>query len=53
MKKAFTNEQEETVSRAMEDLICIMHDVEETGKNKRLVQALDTVIGILYNLLNK
>ena len=46
-------EQMEEITRAMETLITVMHDVEDTGKGKRIVQRLDKAIGILYNIISE
>lgn len=46
-------EQVEEITRAMKTLITVMHDVEDTGKGKRIVQRLDKAIGILYNIISE
>lgn len=45
-------EQIDEITMAMESLIEVMHEVEETGKGKRIAQQLDKAIGILYNIVS-
>lgn len=43
--------QRDDIAYAFDLLIHAMHDIEETGKNRRLVQKLDRIIGEIENLL--
>lgn len=43
--------QKEQIAQAMDLIIHVMREEEESGKHKRIVNALDKVTGELYNLL--
>lgn len=36
----------------LNDLIHLMHDVEDTGKNKRVSNKMDKAVGILYEIIS-
>ncbi len=48
-----TREQVEKLQHAMDNIFSVMCEIEETGKNKRVVKTLDKVIGILYEIIIK
>lgn len=50
--KKLTDEQIGKICHAMDNVIDVMHELEEAGKCKRIVNNLDKVCGILYNILH-
>lgn len=52
-KKKLTDEQMEKICHAMDYVIDVMHELEEAGKCKRIVNNMDKVCGILYNILHE
>lgn len=51
MKKHLTREQIEHLYHAIDEIHRVQSEIEESGKNKRIWQALDKCIGILYELV--
>lgn len=49
--KKLTVEQREKLQYAMDCVREVKNEIEETGKNKRIVNALDKVVGILDNVI--
>lgn len=49
MRKLNDNQREQIIY-AMECVRLVKNEIEETGKDKRIVNALDKVIGILDNI---
>ena len=45
--------QIEEIEHAMDSIHRVMEEIEESGKNKRVWNALDKCIGILYELVWK
>ncbi len=46
-----TRRQIEELSHAMDYTVKVMHEIEETGKDKRIAQKLDKAVGILYDVI--
>lgn len=46
-----TNEQREHIQHAMDEVHAVMLEVEESRNHKRIWNALDKVMGILYNVI--
>lgn len=43
--------QKHQIAQAMDLIIGVMREVEESGKHKRIVNALDKITGVLYNMI--
>ena len=50
-KKKLNAEQLEQLDCAMDCIRMVKNEIEETGKNKRIANALDKAIGILYDVI--
>lgn len=48
--KKLNDEQREKILHAMDCVRLVKNEIEETGKNKRISNKLDKVIGILDNI---
>lgn len=46
-----TDRQKDQIAKAMDLVVDVIREIETTGKNKRVINALDKVSGELYNLI--
>ena len=46
-----TDRQKDQIAGAIDLIVDVIREIEESGKNKRILNALDKVTGILYNLM--
>lgn len=49
--KKLNEDQIEKIQYAMDCVREVKNEIEETGKNKRIANALDKAIGILYEIV--
>lgn len=46
-----TEEQVHELSRISEEIDLMRHDIEDTGKNRRIVKKLDDISSAIYSIL--